>query len=174
MPTTAPLTHELAETLPALRKLITPVGEQVASLRLRREPTSVKLATPLTETNRRTDRARRHHRTNTPPPATVPQPERRCERCGGELLHRDRVYCDDCLPHYQRDLYQALAETGRAAVAQQRAQSIDPSHGGAAAERRGAGMSRNREELHPVWKPAASSSSDTTPITLPPSTEPEG
>jgi hypothetical protein len=73
--------------------------------------------------------------------------ERRCKRCGGELPHRSRVYCDDCLPHYQRDLYQAFAEAGRAAVARKRTEGSDPSHGGAAAERRGASMSRHREEL---------------------------
>jgi hypothetical protein len=57
------------------------------------------------------------------------------------------VYCDACLPHYQRDLHQALAATGRAAVAEQRAQGVDPSHGGAAAERRGATMTRRTREL---------------------------
>jgi hypothetical protein len=143
----APLTHELAETLPAWRRLIAPVAEQVAALLLEREPTGVKLATPLTEANRRADRARRHNHTTPPTQVRPPRPERRCKRCGGELPHRSRVYCDDCLPHYRRDLYQAFAETGRAAVAQLRAEGIDPSHGGAAAERRGATMARRRREV---------------------------
>jgi hypothetical protein len=119
----------------------------VAALLLEGEPTGVKLATPLTEANRRADRARRHNHTNTPTQAKAPRPERRCKRCGGELPHRERVYCDDCLPHYQRDLYEAFAETSRAAVAQQRVNGIDPSHGGAAAKRRGATMSRRKREL---------------------------
>jgi hypothetical protein len=143
----APLAHELAETLPAWRKLMAPVAERVASLLLEREPSSVKLATPLTEANRRADRARRRNQTNTPAQLKAPSPERRCKRCGGELLHWGRVYCNDCLPHYQRDLYQAFAETGRAAVAQRRAEGIDPSHGGVAAERRGATIARSKREL---------------------------
>src|SRR5262249_10941859 len=148
-----PLSHELAETLPAWRKLIAPVAERVAALLLERESTMVKLATPLTEANRRADRARPHDHTTTPTPARAPRPERRCKRCGGELPHRARVYCDDCLPHHQRDLYQALAETGRAAVAQQRAEGVDPSHGGAAGEKRGATMARQERELQ-KWKVA--------------------
>jgi hypothetical protein len=147
----APLTHELAETLPAWRKLIAPVAERVASLLRERPPSGVKLPTPLTEANRRADRARCHNRTNTP---TQPKrPERRCKRCGGELPHRDRVYCDDCLPHYQRDLYQAFAETGRAAVTQKRTEASDPSHGGTAGENRGATMTRRKRELR-EWEAA--------------------
>ena len=60
----APLTHELAETLPAWRQLIAPVAEQVAALLHEREPTVEKLPTPLTQANRRADRARRHGRTH--------------------------------------------------------------------------------------------------------------
>jgi CRISPR-associated endonuclease Cas1 len=149
----APLTHELAETLPAWRKLIAPVAERVTALLLEREPTGVNLPTPLTQANRRADRARRHNHAKTPVRLAPPRPERRCKRCGGELPNRTRVYCDDCLPHYQRDLYQALAEAGRAAVTKQRAEGIDPSHGGAAGEKRGATMSRRKRELQ-EWKVA--------------------
>jgi hypothetical protein len=149
----APLTHELAETLPAWRKLIGPVVERVAALLLQREPTIEKLPTPLTEANRRADRNRRHNHTDAPTQARTPRPRRRCKRCGGELRHRGRVYCDDCLPHYQRALYYAFAETGRAAVARTRAEGIDPSHGGAAAEKRGTTMARRKRELK-EWQAA--------------------
>jgi CRISPR-associated endonuclease Cas1 len=149
----APLTHELAETLPAWRKLIAPVVERVAAQLLQGEPTIGKLPTPLTEANRRADRARRHNHTNTPTQVKAPSPERRCKRCGGGLPHRGRVYSDDCLPYYQRDLYHAFAETGRAAVAQRRAEGIDPSHGGVAAERRGATIARSKRELQ-EWETA--------------------
>jgi hypothetical protein len=149
----APLTHELGETLPAWRKLIAPVADRVAALLLQREPTIGKLPTPLTEANRRADRAHRHNRTQSQSEARSPRPERRCKRCGGELPNRARVYCDDCLPHYQRDLYEAFATSGRATVAEQRAQGVDPSHVGDAGGKRGAAVSRRRRELR-EWETA--------------------
>jgi hypothetical protein len=145
----APLTHELAETLPAWRQLIAPLAEHVVSLLLEREPAAAKLPTPLTQANRRADRARRHNRAPTQQETQTPAPplDRRCRRCGGQLPHRNRVYCDDCLPHYQRDRYDAFIAGGRATFAQQRAEGQDPSHGGVAAERRGASMVRRKREL---------------------------
>jgi CRISPR-associated endonuclease Cas1 len=149
----APLTHELAETMPAWRRLVAPVAEQVASILLKSDPKLERLPTPLTEANRRADRARRHNHSDTPTAVKAPVPKPRCKRCGGDLPHRTRVYCDECLPHYQRHLYQTLAKSGRAAVAQQRVHGIDPSHGGAAAERRGATVSRQKRDLT-AWEAA--------------------
>src|SRR5262249_13550900 len=119
----APVTHELAETLPAWRQLIAPVVEQVVSLLLQREATVATPPTPLPRPTRRAARARRPTRPSPHQPvhAVALRPERRCKRCGGELPHRDRVYCDDCLPHYQRDRYQVFIAAGRASFAQQRA-----------------------------------------------------
>jgi CRISPR-associated endonuclease Cas1 len=87
----APLTHELAETLPAWRQLVAPVAEQVASMLLQREPAVEKPPTPLSENNRRADRARRHGHTATQEalPAKMPRPERRCARCGGDPEEAD-------------------------------------------------------------------------------------
>jgi hypothetical protein len=102
--------------------------------------------TPLTQTNRRNDRAHRHRRLPTSQPLPQPQPEKRCRRCGGQLPHRDRVYCDDCLPHYQRDRYEAFLAAGRTHSREQLAAGIDPSHGGPAGERRAANRKRQRAE----------------------------
>jgi CRISPR-associated endonuclease Cas1 len=148
----APLTHELAETLPAWRQLVAPVAEQVASTLVKAEPKLDRLPTPLTEANRRADRARRRLETGARAPtlATAPTPGRRCKRCGGELPEANRgrrTYCDACLPHYQRDRYEAFVEAGRVKFSGQRAQGIDPSHGGEAAARRGGAISRRRLEL---------------------------
>jgi CRISPR-associated endonuclease Cas1 len=142
----APLTHELAETLPGWRQLIAPVTESVASTLLERDPALEKFPTPLSEANRRADRARRHDRAQPPVQTRAPRPERRCKRCGGELPHRDRVYCDECLPHYQRDRYDAFIAAGLSTRGRQRDKGLDPSHGGAAAARRGASRRRRIAE----------------------------
>ncbi len=149
----SPLTHELAETLPAWRRLIAPVAEQVASLLLKSDAKVERLPTPLTEANRRADRARRYAIEPRPVKARAPRPERRCKRCGGELPHRDRVYCDDCLPEYQRDQYAEFAGAGVAAMAAQRREGNDPSHGGDVAARRGETTAKRRRELR-EWNTA--------------------
>ena len=153
----APLTHELAETLPAWRELIAPVAERVASLLLEREPIVPQLPTPLTQRNRRADRARRHNHATAQqtPLAKPPRLERRCKRCGGELPRCDRTYCDECLPLYQRDRYDAFIAAGRETFEMKRAKGIDPSHGGTAAERRGATMARRKCEQR-EWEAAHS------------------
>ena len=143
-----PLTHQLAETLPAWRQLVAPVAEQVARLFLQHTGDPGGRPTPLTQTNRRADRARRHQRPLQQPVAVrPPKPERRCKRCGGELPHRDRVYCDGCLPFAERDRYQALAAMGRARRSAITATGSDPSHGGRAAARRSMSQIRRNAEL---------------------------
>lgn len=48
-----------------------------------------------------------------------------------------RVYCDDCLPHYQREQYEkAFRGSGLAAIKKKSAAGVDPTHGEAAAARR--------------------------------------
>jgi hypothetical protein len=74
------------------------------------------------------------------------KPEPRCRRCGGELPNRDRTYCDDCLPHYQRERYDAFIEAGRANRERQQAAGVDPAHGGEASRRRGTTMARRQRE----------------------------
>jgi hypothetical protein len=134
------------------RQLVAPVGEQVASMLVKTEPKLERLPTPLTEANRRSDRARRRGsiEPSTPTNSTVPRPERRCKRCRGELPKANRgrrTYCDACLPHYQRDRYEAFIRAGRASFAQRREQDIDPAHGGEATARRAASQTRRRREL---------------------------
>jgi hypothetical protein len=152
----APLSHELTETLPAWRQLVAPVAEQVASVLVKAEPMVERLPTPLTEANRRADRARRRGDTGSSASTrtTAPKLERRCKRCGGDLPRANRgrrTYCDACLPYYQRDRYDAFIEAGRENFERQRERGIDPSHGGDAAARRGETVSRRRRELR-EWR----------------------
>jgi CRISPR-associated endonuclease Cas1 len=146
----APLTSEFAETMPAWRQLIAPVAEQVAAILARSSGTPRRSPTPLTQANRRADRAERHGSQREKPATRTPLPERRCKRCGGELPHRDRVFCDGCLPHYQRDQYTNYARAGVAQLTARRAAGADPSHGGEAGAKRGATQSRRRRELR-AW-----------------------
>jgi hypothetical protein len=111
------------------------------------EPKLERLPTPLTDANRRADRARR--RGFQPEPA-APQPSRpapRCKRCGGDLPHRGRIYCDSCLPLYRREQYADYATAGVETMALRREAGADPSHGGEVASRRGASNSRRWREL---------------------------
>jgi hypothetical protein len=147
----APPTHELGETMPAWRRLVAPVAEQVASLLVQGEPRLEQLPTPLTESNRRADRARRHGARRQTPESRTLRPEPRCRRCGGTLPHRGRVYCDACLPHYRREQYSAYASAGVAVMADQRQAGRDPSHGGRVVAQRGATQARRQRELR-EWK----------------------
>jgi CRISPR-associated endonuclease Cas1 len=142
----APLTHELAETLPSWRRLIAPVAENLASTLAQGEPKFERVPTPLTEANRRVDRARRHGVQAPAIRRAEPRPEPRCKRCGGSLPHRDRVYCDGCLPLYRREQYSAYAKAGVSGLAARRDAGSDPSHGGDAGKRRGATQSRQQRE----------------------------
>ncbi len=148
-----PLTHQLAETLPAWRQLVGPVVEQVCRLVVSEDEFGLPLATPLTGGNRRADRARRHQRPLELPAPKSPQPEKRCIRCGGRLPHARRVYCNDCLPHYQRERYEAFRAAGQERKKRERLEGADPSHGGQAAARRGASRRRRIEEQH-AWREA--------------------
>ena len=149
-----PTTRLLAETAPAWARLVAPVAEQVTRA-LAETPGSriKKLSTPLTNSKRRAPQVRR--RAPQPAPPRIPKPRAACHRCGGELPHRNRIYCDDCLPHYQREQYErAFQGSGLAAIDEKRAAGTDPTHGATAAVRRAeANITRKREarewnELH--------------------------
>ena len=60
-----------------------------------------------------------------------------CKRCGQPVPRRERVYCDDCLPQYQREQYaNAFHGAGLDAVERAKQAGADPTHGHAAADRR--------------------------------------
>jgi hypothetical protein len=60
-----------------------------------------------------------------------------CKRCGEPVPRRSRAYCDDCLPHYQREQYEkAFHGSGLAAIKKRKATGADPTHGDKTAARR--------------------------------------
>jgi hypothetical protein len=144
----APLTHELAATAPVWGEALAPIAERVATMLTKAPGARIdRLATPLTNANRHAGREQMRRR-----PASVkkpPQvkPDRRCHRCGGELPHPRRVYCDECLPHFQREQLER-AGAPRSAVEILRARTGgDATHGGEAATKRGAATANRKRDL---------------------------
>lgn len=142
-----PLSHELAETAPRWAEAVAPAAEAVATLLASSEGSRIKeVSTPLTGRNRLA-RYEGKRRRGTAPGTKPARPAPTCKRCSGPVPHRTRTYCDDCLPHYQREQYQkAFHGSGLAAIEQQKAVGTDPTHGATAAARRaGANVTRKRE-----------------------------
>ena len=113
----------------------------VTQLLARSEGSRIKqVSTPLTGRNRS---ARYEGKRRTAAAAPAP----RCKRCDGPLPRRDRIYCDDCLPHYQREQYQqAFHGSGLMAIEEKKAVGADPTHGATAAVRRAdTNVTRKRE-----------------------------
>jgi CRISPR-associated endonuclease Cas1 len=124
-----PTTHLLAETAPAWVRFVGPVAEQVTQA-LADSPGSriQKVSTPLTGRKRR---ARGRNRSAVPAAPPSPKPWPTCRKCGGELPHRNRVYCDACLP--------TNSQNGAGLTATQwAARGGDPTHGSSAAATRAA------------------------------------
>ncbi len=120
-----PTTRLLAETAPRWAQLVAPVAEQVTQA-LADVPGSriQKLSTPLTNSKRRARQIR--HRAPEPAPQRIPRPAATCRRCGGELPHRRRVYCDQCLALQQQERIGITAAEGESR------RGGDPTHGGSA------------------------------------------
>jgi hypothetical protein len=144
----APLSHELAKTAPDWGRLIASVVEHTVRM-LADVPGSRidRLSTPLTGANRsaRQTRGRTPAVRATRPP--TPKPPAECRRCGGSLPRRNRVYCEDCLPHYQREQYATVFHgSGLRAIEQAKTEGRDPTHGAGAASRRAmSNVERKRE-----------------------------
>jgi CRISPR-associated endonuclease Cas1 len=140
-----PLSHELAETAPHWASLIAPVVEETAKWLAAAEGSRVgRLGTPLTRTNRAAARRGSTPKRRSPKP---PRLSAVCRQCGGPLPHRERAYCDDCLPHYQQEQYAtAFHGSGLAAIERAKAKGKDPTHGAkAAAARAATNVERKRE-----------------------------
>lgn len=142
-----PLSHELAETAPRWAAAVAPAVEAVAQQLTCAGGSRIKqVATPLTGSNRsaRYAKPRRQAIPRAAQRAALPPT---CKRCGGPVPRRSRTYCDDCLPHYQREQYaHAFSGTGLTAIEKKKAEGADPTHGAEAGTRRAeANVVRKRE-----------------------------
>jgi CRISPR-associated endonuclease Cas1 len=144
----APLTHELAETAPVWGELLAPVAEQVAAMLADAPGARIdRLATPLTNANRHAGRDGMRRRTQRKRRPSQAKPARRCQRCGGELPHQGRVYCDACLPLFQREQLERAGVAPSPVDVLRRSRGGDPTHGAQAAARRGASTAKRKREL---------------------------
>ena len=75
------------------------------------------------------------------------KPPRTCQRCGGELPHRDRRVCDPCLAETQAEQFEAFSGTGLAAQERLKLEGRDPTHGGQAARKRGQVTADRKREI---------------------------
>jgi CRISPR-associated endonuclease Cas1 len=140
-----PLTHQLAQTLPAWAERLAPHAEQVAEALLEGRPTQ------LTQSRRGAgrDQQRRNQRQRKP---SLPRLPAACRACGTPLSNANRSHCDECLPAVQAEQRAGFATSGPAALARLREIGSDPAHGGAAADRRAATM-RRRQRERAEWQP---------------------
>jgi CRISPR-associated endonuclease Cas1 len=150
----APLTHELATTAPVWSETLAPVAERVATMLAEAPGSRIdRLPTPLTNANRHAGREQMRRRPLRPRTPQQVKMGKRCHRCGGELPHPRRVYCDDCLPHFQRE------QLERAGVAPSPVEVLrartggDATHGDDAGAKRGAATAKRKRELRD-WEEA--------------------
>lgn len=149
----APLTHELAERLPAYARAVAHHAEEVAHLLAHASPGKIELRTPLSRSNTIAQQSRGQRSTNSLPTGDTP-PTPTCRTCGGPLTDRRRKLCQSCWPVERTALATSRAASANAALATMRAVGEDPTNSPAAAAKRSASLSRRKhEEL--AWKPAS-------------------
>ena len=148
----APLTHELAATMPTWARLVAPHAEAVTHALAEVVPGRIVKRTPLTATRRRAAQrtARALGRRASQPPLPFPV----CRSCGASVERGDYGYCATCRPE-AKDRALAEAQAGkRAARTRRRATGEpDPSHSPEARARLGTAIgTRNAEAL--AWDAA--------------------
>jgi hypothetical protein len=77
-------------------------------------------------------------------PHTLPAWKRR----GDPVPRRERVYCDACLPHYQREQFaEAFVHSGLRSIEAKKFTGRDITHGGEAAKRRGRSIAERKRAI---------------------------
>lgn len=139
----APLTHELAKSIPAWRVAIAPVVEEVARMLAAASASSVKVPTYLTQANRRA--AQGSTREKTGGDGRAVRVNKTCPGCGARLSH-GRLHCDDCLPEQRQEQLDVLMKAGPDALARLREKGCDPTQTPEAKRKLGRVNARRRKE----------------------------
>jgi len=139
----APLTHELAKSIPAWRAAIAPVVEEVARMLAAASASAVKVPTCLTQANRRAAQGSTREKTGGNGQAV--RVSRTCPGCGVRLP-RGRTHCDDCLPEQRQEQLDVLMKAGPDALARLRAEGRDPTQTPEAKRKLGRVNARRRKE----------------------------
>lgn len=164
----APLTHELALTLPHWRECLRPIAANLAQTfrealvnpnaapriransRNKRRPVPGPAKSSLLATPRKTSQPRPYatRKWRTPTVEARPASPIACEMCGGPVLKRRRRHCEMCMPRARREHGLRAIEAARKALAAQTAAGNDPRHSAAVNRARGEAISeghrRNR------------------------------
>jgi len=144
----APLTHELAQTIPTWSRVVAPFVEEVARA-FAAGPTSRvdRMPTRLTQANRSAGRIDLRRTPKASKPSESVLRRHTCATCGS-AVQPGRRYCQACRPGI--DAFQAV---GSAELARARTGGFDPAHGGEVAMIRGDKW-RERRRLEREWEEA--------------------
>jgi CRISPR-associated protein Cas1 len=151
----APLTHVLAQTMPAWAQAVAPHAEAVAHALAELVPGKVVRRTPLTATRRR--QAVRGMRPTSRRVPSPPLPLPSCRSCGALLERADYLYCEGCRPAIkEKTAAGARAAQSSARARRRKSGEREPWHSPAAAAKRTTAIGRrNREALE--WEAASGS-----------------
>jgi CRISPR-associated endonuclease Cas1 len=142
----APLTHELALTLPHWRECLRPIAASLAQTfrdalagKNGRRITPASKRSPLEATPRRASQPRPYAAKawRAPRPEALATKPVACASCGAPVLKRRRRYCEACLPQARRQRGLRAIEAARKALAAQAAAGKDPRASAQAGRKRG-------------------------------------
>jgi CRISPR-associated endonuclease Cas1 len=142
------LARQLAQTMPAWRKLVAPHAEHVVELVASSAPGRIRIPSKLTQSNRSAGRdsyRKSDRQARTRERVAERMVPRRCRECGVEISGR-RALCPDCLLQVRKDELSRAGDMAVRTLQALRAEGVDPSHGGKAASKRAQTLARHREE----------------------------
>jgi CRISPR-associated endonuclease Cas1 len=178
----APIAEQVARTLHERRQAWSrsdvPLKVSTSARSRGRAPATKgeRLPTPLTQANRRAGRDGVRRSSKRADLAASPSLPPSCRGCGVLLDNAEREYCDTCLPDNAEREYcdtclpeqraewvPSFSAGGPKVLAELRAQSADPAHGGEAQRKRGQRLAQNRQEAA-TWEQQHRSKEDEAEI----------